>query len=146
MGKYILSVISLISTTLSPVSVANVNAPVEQGGGVENQSVVGSAERISLDFEKELTLWVTAYSSSPEETDDTPFVTALGTEVRDGIIATNLLPFGTKVIIPELFDDKIFTVEDRMHKRKENFLDIWMPTKKEAKEFGINYTRVMVLN
>ncbi len=43
---------------------------------------------------------VTAYSSSSLQTDSTPFITAAGTEVRDGIIANNLLAFGTKVKIP----------------------------------------------
>ena len=90
-------------------------------------------------------VWVTAYSSTPEETDSTPFITAKGTEVRDGIIAANFLPFGTRVIIPKLFPDKIFIVEDRMHSRKKNFVDIWMPTKEAAQEFGIYYTEIIVL-
>ena len=39
-------------------------------------------------------VWLTAYSSSVDETDDTPFITASGKHVRDGIVATNFLPFG----------------------------------------------------
>src|SRR4030042_3654518 len=39
---------------------------------------------------------VTAYSSTPEETDDTPFITASGNYVRPGVIAANFLPFGTQ--------------------------------------------------
>ncbi|MBI2674482.1 MAG: 3D domain-containing protein, partial [Candidatus Yanofskybacteria bacterium] len=57
-----------------------------------------------------------AYSSTPDQTDDTPFITAWGTQVRDGIIAANFLPFGTLVKMPDLYGDKIFTVEDRMNK------------------------------
>lgn len=91
-------------------------------------------------------VWVTAYSSTPEETDDTPFITASMTRVRDGIIAANFLPFGTKILIPEIFGDKILTVEDRMHERKVNFIDVWMPTKEEAQEFGIAYTKILVLD
>lgn len=90
-------------------------------------------------------VWVTAYSSTPEETDDTPFITAMNTEVRDGIVAANFLPFGTEIQIPEYFGDKIFTVEDRMHRRKANFVDIWMPTKEDAEQFGISYTSIVVL-
>ena len=41
-------------------------------------------------------VWVTAYSSTPEETDDTPRITASGGEVRDGIVAANFLPFGAE--------------------------------------------------
>ncbi len=103
-------------------------------------------EKDSMEVEKTLTVWVTAYSSTPEETDDTPFITAWNTEVRDGIVATNMLPFGAKVRIPELFGDKVFTVEDRMHRRKTDFVDIWMETKTEALEFGISRTYIEVLS
>ncbi len=91
-------------------------------------------------------VWVTAYSSTPEETDDTPFITALGTSVREGIIATNMYPFGTRIRIPEFFGERTFIVEDRMHPRKKNFVDIWMPTKQDAKNFGIAFTDIVVLD
>ena len=90
-------------------------------------------------------VWVTAYSSTPEETDDTPFITASGTYVRDGILATNLLPFGTEVLIPDAFGDKTFTVQDRMHQRKTNNVDVWMASKSEALEFGRRYATIVVL-
>ncbi|MDI6820776.1 MAG: hypothetical protein QMD65_01190 [Patescibacteria group bacterium] len=92
------------------------------------------------------TVWVTAYSSTPEETDDTPFITAFGTDTRDGIIAANFLPFGTKILIPDLFEDKVFVVEDRMHERKKNFIDVWMPSKELAIEFGIHQTKIIIMN
>src|SRR3989344_4216289 len=90
-------------------------------------------------------VWLTAYSSTPEETDDTPFITALGTATRDGIVATNFLPFGTRVKIPEVFGDKIFVVEDRMHPRKTDFLDVWMPSKQDALKIGIRRATILVL-
>lgn len=93
---------------------------------------------------KIMKLWVTAYASTPEETDSTPFETAMGTLVHDGIVATNMLPFGTKVSFPKLFGDKIFVVEDRMNARKKNFIDIWMPKKSDAVRFGISYSDVVV--
>jgi len=81
---------------------------------------------------------VTAFSSSPDETDDTPFITASGKTTGDGIIANNCLPFGTAVKIPELFGDKVFVVEDRKHSRYGcDWLDVWYPTKAEAKKFGL---------
>lgn len=89
-------------------------------------------------------VWVTAYSSSHDETDDTPFITASGGQVRDGVIAANFLPFGTKVMVPSLFGDKVFIVEDRMHSRKTNNIDIWMQSKKEALEFGITRAEMVV--
>lgn len=90
-------------------------------------------------------MWVTAYSSTPEETDETPFVTASNTEVRHGIVATNDLPFGTKIQIPDVFGDQVFTVEDRMHRRKENWIDIWMPAKADALRFGIRKEATIVV-
>ncbi len=95
---------------------------------------------------QKLPVIVTAYSSTVWETDDTPFITAAGTEVRDGIIANNILPFGTKVRIPELYGDKIFVVEDRMSWKKGNYqVDIWLPSYWEAKEFGAKRTYIEVL-
>ncbi len=91
-------------------------------------------------------VWVTAYSSTPEETDDTPFIAANGTLVHDGIVAANFLPFGAKVQIPSQFGNKIFVVEDRMHERKTNVVDIWMPSKDEAKQFGAYYTEIVILD
>jgi 3D (Asp-Asp-Asp) domain-containing protein len=91
-------------------------------------------------------LWVTAYSSSPDETDEDPFITATGSEVRDGIVATNILPFGTKIKIPFLFGDKIFVVEDRMHYRKTNVVDVWMDSKEKAIKFGAHYTKIVILS
>ena len=103
-------------------------------------------EEVSSDiFRTLIDIWITAYSSTPEETDDTPFITASGERVRDGIIAANFLPFGTEVRIPELFGDKVFVVKDRMHRRKTNFVDIWMPSKQLAIEFGIHQTDIEVL-
>ena len=66
---------------------------------------------------KIMVVLATAYSSTPDQTDATPFITAWNTRVRDGILAANFLPFGTLVKIPEVFGDKIFVVEDRMHQR-----------------------------
>jgi 3D (Asp-Asp-Asp) domain-containing protein len=89
---------------------------------------------------------VTAYSSTVFETDDTPHITALGTRTRDGIIANNLLPFGTRVRLPELYGNKIFVVEDRMNRRKGLYhFDIWFPSYGEAKNFGAQNTSLEVL-
>jgi len=89
---------------------------------------------------------ITAYSSTPDQTDDTPFITASGKNVKDGIIANNMLPFGTKVKITKFYGDKIFTVEDRMHKRKGNYqIDIWMPTREAALKFGVATAEIEIL-
>jgi 3D (Asp-Asp-Asp) domain-containing protein len=89
---------------------------------------------------------VTAYSSTPWETDEDPHITASGKPVRDGIVANNLLPFGTKIKIPEIFGDKIFVVEDRMSFEKSNYqFDVWFEDYFEALKFGAKKTYVEIL-
>lgn len=92
---------------------------------------------------KKVTL--TAYSSTVDQTDDSPFIAASGKRVYDGMIAANFLPFGTKVKIPALFGDKIFTVNDRMHKRFSDRVDIWFPERQEALKFGIRTAEIVIL-
>jgi len=91
-----------------------------------------------------LDMRVTAYASVPDETDDTPFITASGLHVADGIVASNALPLGTRIEIPSLFGDKVFVVEDRMSKHFMNTIDVWMPTKQKALVFGLNYADIDV--
>lgn len=137
--KYILLVFGL-SSSLYPA--AGVNTPTPT---TVSTPAYSGFETPTLEIEQTLNLIVTAYSSTPEETDDTPFTTASGTTVRDGIVATNLLPFGTKVMIPEHFGDKVFVVEDRMHQRKTNNLDVWMESKEKALRFGITQATILVI-
>jgi 3D (Asp-Asp-Asp) domain-containing protein len=89
---------------------------------------------------------VTAYSSTVDQCDSSPFITASGTRVRDGIIATNLLAFGTKVKFPSLYGDKIFIVEDRMNQRFSNRADIWFETREQAKKFGVRKLEMVIVS
>src|SRR3989338_6872648 len=91
---------------------------------------------------------VTAYSSTHDQTDSTPFITAANKKVKDGIVAINDLEFGTKVMFPDLFPDKTFEVWDRKHKRyNSGWADIWMLSRDKAKQFGIKKdTKMIVLN
>jgi len=89
---------------------------------------------------------ITAYSSSPWETDGDPFITAAGTGVREGIVANNKYPFGTEIRIPEIYGEKIFVVEDRMSwKKGEYHIDIWFPSYWEALNFGAKRTYIEIL-
>ena len=88
---------------------------------------------------------VTAYSSTPDQTDNSPFITASGSYVRDGIVAANFLKFGTQVKFPRLYGDKVFVVEDRMALKNSHKIDIWMPTRDEAIEFGVKKTEMIIL-
>lgn len=91
---------------------------------------------------------ITAYTSEPAQTDDTPCVTASGLDVceRDieNVVAANFLPLGTRVRIPELYGDRVFYVEDRMNKRYNYKMDIWMKEKSNAKVFGVQYATIEV--
>ncbi len=86
----------------------------------------------------------TAYSSTPDQTDGDPFTTAWGTQVRDGIIASNFLPLGAHVKIPNLYGDKFFRVEDRMNPRYDLVIDIWMESRQDAKQFGKRTTKIEI--
>jgi len=109
------------------------------------QTTSFSAESLLENQYRAMTVVITAYSSTPDQTDDTPFITASGTHVRDGIVAANFLPIGTKIQIPELFGDKIFVVEDRMHERFSDRVDVWFATREEAKTFGLRKATIHVL-
>lgn len=100
-------------------------------------------------LKKVMYITVTGYSSSYDETDDDPWVTAQGTQTRFGIAASNDLPFGTRIRIPSLFGDQVFTIEDRMNRRYSGTgrIDVWLPSKLDAVFFGIHRkTLVEVLN
>ena len=88
---------------------------------------------------------ITGYSSTADKTDDTPFITASGKRVRDGIVASNFLKFGTRIKIPSVFGDKIFVVEDRMHARFSNRVDIWFSTREQAMKLGKREVEIIVL-
>lgn len=91
-------------------------------------------------------LTVTAYSSTVDQCDSDPFTTASGERVRDGIIAYNHLPFGTKVRFPEAFPGKVFVVKDRLREGTGTYLaDVWMPTREEALQWGAKILKVEIL-
>jgi len=87
-----------------------------------------------------VTIPVTAYSSTVDQCDSTPCITANGFNLCENntqnVIASNYLPFGTKVRFPDYDPDTIYTVQDRMNKRYFFKADIWMKTRTEAKLFG----------
>ncbi len=87
---------------------------------------------------------VTAYSSTSDQTDDSPFTTASNKRVRDGIVAANFLPFGTVVKFPALFGEKEFIVEDRM--KSNTKVDIWFTDRQSALRFGIRRTDMVIVS
>ncbi len=97
---------------------------------------------------------ITGYSSTVDQTNSEPFITASGAWVRDGIVAANFLPFGTRIRIPELFGDKIFVVKDRMNRRysppydnvwHDGYVDVWFSTRQEARNLGRRTTYIEII-
>ena len=74
-----------------------------------------------------------------------PNVTASGSQSRDGIVATNYLPFGTKIRIPELFGDRVFIVEDRMSSKYQNTIDVLFDSQDDALHLGVRWATVEIL-
>ncbi|MBI5622118.1 3D domain-containing protein [Candidatus Falkowbacteria bacterium] len=105
---------------------------------------------MAADRQPTRTIWVTvtAYSSTPDQTDDSPCITANGFDVcehgQEDVIAANFLPFGTTVKMPEYFGDTVFTVQDRMNARYYSRVDVWMQSREAAKQFGVRTLKVEV--
>ena len=126
--------------TAGPIETAQTPVIQENSFLPSSEPYLPKAEPVVLET---IPVVITAYSSTPEETDDTPFITASGTTTRDGVVASNLLPFGTKIRIPEVFGNKVFTVEDRMNERVDDFqIDVWFPSSYQAHLFGVKYTYI----
>ena len=85
---------------------------------------------------------VTAYSSSPEETDGDPWTTASGKPVREGIVAcSGKYPFGTKFLI----EGEVYECLDRLAPRYDHRIDIWKSSKLEALEYGKKELQVQLV-
>lgn len=138
---------------ISPIVVINKNDSILQSLEDKHQELLTlpSSQVLAIDPngkrpDKIVNAVITAYTSTPDQTDSTPFIAASGKHVYDGMIAANWLPFGTKIKIPSLYGDKIFTVDDRMNSRYGyGRLDMWLDTSKtEAMKFGVKRVEIYV--
>lgn len=104
-------------------------------------------------------LRATGYNSLVDQTDSTPFITATGARTRFGIVAVSRdllgtdLPYGSLVRLKDLggyytgrgagafqalLDSQgIFIVEDTMHARKTQQVDVWFPEYSTAINWGV---------
>ena len=96
-----------------------------------------------------------SYSSTIDQTDSTPCITANGYNVCSSYekfgfgetIATNFLPMNTVVKIPELYGDNFLVVRDRMNSRYgDGRIDIWMPSRSEALVFGKRWIDIEIFD
>ena len=99
--------------------------------------------------EKPIPVKVTAYSATPQETDEDPYVTASGKRVRQGIVALSrdlekklMLKFGDQVILEGI---GMFIFEDRMHIRKTRQVDLYMQSRQAALQFGVQTTLLIIV-
>lgn len=111
---------------------------------VRMEATGASSEIAPPQESKVLIAEVSAYTSRPEETDDTPTITASGEEVYSGGIACPVrFKFGTQIEI----NGTVYTCNDRMNKRyaDSNHFDIWMESYEDAIHWGRRHVEVAVL-
>ena len=95
---------------------------------------------------KELTL--TAYSPTVKECGPNPTVTASMTKVRPGIVAVSRdlfdqgWVFGKKVYVK---GHGVFEIADLMSRRHTERIDIFFPSTKDARRFGVQQATVALL-
>lgn len=107
-------------------------------------------ENKTLEVKYAVNTVITAYNSEIGQTDDNPCITANGFNLckhaNEDTVAINGMKMGTKVRFPELFGNKVFVVRDRMNARYDsNRADVWMISKADAKNFGVKFAKMEVL-
>ena len=73
---------------------------------IEQTTLLPLAAPPKSEIAQTINVIVTGYSSTVAQTDNDPFITASGEIVRDGIVANNLLAFGTQIKLPEILAAK----------------------------------------
>ena len=110
---------------------------------IENNALLAVSPLPRLEIIRTYYIITSAYNPVPEQTDDTPFITASGEMVKEGIIAVNWLPFGSLLRI----NGEIYEVKDRMNsKYGYPYVDIFMWEVDEAIEFGRQKLKVELVN
>ncbi len=112
-----------------------------------------------------LTVRSTAYNSIPNQTDSSPFHTSTGVRTRYGIIALSRdllkrIPYGSKVRLQDngswksgrgrgkynnMLKDTVFVVEDTMHPRKSSTVDVWLPARDRAIQWGVRSLSLQIV-
>lgn len=127
---------TIIST--SPTEVETQRLVIRGGNSIVGLSSPNGYSEKSLGM-----MVVTAYSSTVDQCDSTPFITANGERVSEGGIACpRYIPFGTLVKI----DDEIYTCNDRMNERYAHRFDIWFASTEQATQFGKQVKEIIRLD
>lgn len=122
------------------------NVPDLTGNSIQDTFVIAAqAPQANHTVVRVMRVSSTGYNSEVGQTDASPFITADGTHVFDGLVAANFLPMGAKIKIPDYFGDKVFTVRDRMNKRYWERVDIWFPAHSQAVQWGVRNIKIEIL-
>jgi len=96
-------------------------------------------------------LQVTAYRSVPQQTDSSPFITSIGERVtvRGCAVSQDLL---SKTGGPFNYGDLLYIegvgfrfINDTMHSRNKQHIDLWVLTYQEEKKVGISSKKVWLV-
>jgi len=140
----------LASNSEKNISIDGIIKYIDENLGLSKRKFVNTLpENSDLQLKTTGNYTITAYTSEVAQCDSTPCITANGFNVcehaTEDTVAANFLPLGSKVRIPDLFGDKVFVVRDRMNKRYQNRLDVWMINKGDAINFGVKVAKVEIL-
>jgi 3D (Asp-Asp-Asp) domain-containing protein len=131
---------------------------------IKTQLVRSKPERKTTPFPN-LSVRSTAYNSIPNQTDSSPFQTSTGARTRYGIIALSRdllkrIPYGSRVRLQDngswgsgrgrgkynaMLKDTVFVVEDTMHPRKNDTVDVWLPAHDQAMQWGVRRLNMQIL-
>ena len=87
---------------------------------------------------------ITAYNAVPEQTDDTPCISASGLDVCNTdkkICASNEFPFGTLLLI----ENEVWEVQDRTNSRYSYRIDLLVSDYDDAMQWGNRTLEVIII-
>ena len=129
----------------SPVPTTRVFSEIEREAPIYSQGTLTMPASIAHPRSVfRVSITVTGYSSTADQTDDSPLITAMNTIVHPGMLAlsrdllrefTPGAPFHFGDIV-ELEGLGVFTVEDTMNPRYSQRADIWFQSREAATRWG----------
>jgi 3D (Asp-Asp-Asp) domain-containing protein len=89
----------------------------------------------------------TAYNAVQRQTDRTPTICAWGDRIHPGVIAISrdlekIFTRNTKIFVHLKTGVEQKIVKDRMHRRKKNQIDIFLPEYRTARKFGRQWIKI----
>jgi len=170
-GLVIAALITAFSAPHSPPKPTQVDLTIHPAVAVRATPVAQEAATTGASMgpvaNPEFVVKATGYNSLVDQTDTTPFITSTGQHTRFGIIAVSRdllshdLPYGTLVRIKDLGNyytgrgygryqslldgQGVFIVEDTMHVRKRDQIDVWFGDYASAVNWGVRKVQIEVI-